>query len=88
MTHAERKRMATELDARVRALRLVGLDDMALFAAMADRLPDFRRFMDAGGFADRGINRLARRCPDLYHYARLLTVIAAGIRDGTIEVPP
>ena len=87
MNRAERKRTVAELNARVRALRLAGLDDMALFAAMADRMPTFKRFMDAGGFADGEINRLARRCPDLYYYACLLTAIADVISDGAIQAP-
>ena len=58
---------------------------MALFAAMADCMPTFKRFMDAGGFADGEINRLARRCPDLYYYACLLTAIADVISDGAIQ---
>ncbi len=38
MTAAKQGCLAQELDTRVRYLRLTGLDGMALFAAMADRL--------------------------------------------------
>jgi hypothetical protein len=41
--------------------------------------------MDAA--APGELDRLARRFPDLHHYAVLLTSIATAIRDGAIKVP-
>jgi len=85
MTEAKKGRLARELDTRVRYLRLTGLNDTALFLAMADRIDDFKALMDAAG--PGGMNSFAQRLPDLRHYAQLLTGIAAGIQDGIIKVP-
>ena len=85
MDEAEKQRIAKSLDKRVKALRLTGVDGVALFAAMSDRMPDLKRLMDA---ADPGeLDRLAGRFPAFGHYATLLTSIATGIRDGAIKVP-
>jgi hypothetical protein len=85
MTESKKQRMARELDTRVRYLRLTGLDDTALFAAVANRMDDFKALMDAAG--PSGMDSFAQRLPDLRHYAQLLTGIATGIQDGTIKVP-
>ena len=49
MTEAKKRRLARELDTRVRYLRLTGLDGIALFLAMADHMVDFRALIDAVG---------------------------------------
>lgn len=85
MTEAKKQRLAKELDTRVRYLRLTGLDGMSLFAAMSDRMPDFKVLMDAAG--SDGMDSFVQRLPDLRHYAALLTAVAAGIHDGAIKVP-
>ncbi len=85
MTTAKQQRLARELDTRVRYLRLTGLNDTAMFLAMADRMDDFRALMDAVG--PGGMDSFTQRLPDLRHYALLLSSIAAGIQDGTIKVP-
>ena len=85
MTSAKQGRLARELDTRVRYLRLTGLDGVALFAAMADRMTDFKALMDAAG--PGGMDAFAARLPDLRHYAAVLTGIARDIQDGTIKVP-
>ncbi len=83
MTAAKRQRLARELDTRVRYLRLTGLDDTALVAAMSDRAADFEALLDAAGLG--GMDSLAGRLPDLRHYAALLASVAAAVRDGTIR---
>lgn len=85
MTDAKKQRLAKELDTRVRYLRLTGLDGVALFAAMSDRMSDFKALMDAAG--PDGMDEFAQRLPDLRHYAALLTSIATSIRDSVIKVP-
>ena len=77
MTAAKQKQLARELDTRVRYLRLTGMDGMALFAAMSDRLPDFKALMDAAG--PSGMDGLAGRLPDLRRYAELVAGVAKGI---------
>ena len=85
VTTAKQQRLARELDTRVRHLRLTGLDGIALFIAMADRMADFRALMDAVGPSN--MDSFTQRLPDLRHYALLLSSIAAGIQDGTIKIP-
>jgi hypothetical protein len=65
MTAAKRQQLARELDTRVRYLRLTGLDDTALVAAMSDRAADFQALLDAAG--PGGMDNLAGRLPDLRH---------------------
>jgi len=84
MTAAKRQQLARLLDTRVRYLRLTGLDDTALVAAMSDRVTDFQALLDAG---PGGMDSLAGRLLDLRHYAALLTSVAAVVRDSTIRVP-
>ena len=81
MAESKKARMARELDGRVRCLRLLGLDDAALFFAMSDRMGDLKALMDAS--EPGGFDSFAQNLPDLCHYAALLTDIAAGIQDGT-----
>ncbi len=85
MTAAKRQQLARLLDTRVRYLRLTGLDDTALVAAMSDRVADFQALLDAAG--PGGMDSLAGRLPDLRHYAALLTSVAAVVRYDTIRVP-
>ncbi len=57
MTAAKRQQLARELDTRVCYLRLTGLGDTALVAAMSDRVADFQALLDAagpGGMDSRG----------------------------------
>ena len=85
MNDAEKTKLAAEIDARVKALRLASIDDVALFAAMSDHMPAFKKLTDAA--APGELDRLASRFPNLHHYAALLTSIATAIRDGAIKVP-
>ena len=85
MTMAKRRQLARELDTRVRYLRLTGLGDTALVAAMSVRMADFQALMDAAG--PDSLDGVAGRLPDLRHFAALLNPVAAAVRDGTIKVP-
>ena len=82
---ADRARTAEELDGHVQAFLLAGLDDVALFAAMSDHMPAFKRLLDAA--EPRELDALSRRFSAFGHYASVLTSIAAAIRDGAITVP-
>jgi hypothetical protein len=85
MNDTEKTQLAEEIDARVKALRQTGIDDVGLFVAMSDHMPTFKRLMDATSPGE--LDRLAARFPHLHDYAVLLTSIAGAIADGTIEVP-
>ena len=69
MTAAKRQQLARELDTRIRYLRLTGLDDTALVAAMSVRMADFQALTDAAG--PNGVDGLAGRLPDLRRPAHL-----------------
>ncbi len=85
MTQAKQRQLARELDTRVRPLRLTGLDGIALFAAMSNRMADFKALLDAAG--PDGMDSFVGRLRDLRCYAELLTDVARGIQNGTIKVP-
>ena len=86
MTAAKLRQLARELDTRARYLRLTGLDDAALVAAMADRMADLRTVLDAAG--PSGMDGLSQRLPDLRRLAALLPGIAAGGAQDGAESPP
>ena len=86
MTAAKRRQLARELDTRARYLRLTGLDDVALVAAMSDRMGDVQALLDAAG--PSGMDGLPQRLPDLRRFATLLTgMVAGGIQDGAEPLP-
>ncbi len=87
MTAAKQKQLARELDTRVRYLRLTGMDGMALFAAMSDRLADFKALLDAAG--PSGMDAFAGRLLDLRRYAELVAGMAKGIpsNNRSIKAP-
>ena len=85
MSKADKARTAKELDGHVQTFLLASLNDVALFAAMSDHMPAFKRLLDA---AEPGeLDALSRCFPAFGHYASVLTSIAAAIRDGAITVP-
>jgi hypothetical protein len=77
--------IAARIDARVQRLVRGGSDDLAVFMALADRMPDFKRVMDAAG--QDGMDELCRRLDGFYRYAKVLETVAAGIAAGEIPVP-
>jgi hypothetical protein len=81
----EQLQIAGLIDARVKAIAESGADDMAIFAAMADDMPAFKRLMDASTGDD--MDRLAARYAGFYRYAKILETVAAGIQSGKIVVP-
>ena len=86
MTAAKLRQLARELDTRARYLRLTGLDDAALVAAMSDRMADLHALLDAAG--PSGMDGLPQRLPDLRRLATLLTGMAAGGAQGGAEPLP
>ena len=86
MTAAKLRQFARELDTRARYLRLTGLDDAALVAAMADRMADIRTVLDAAG--PSGMDGLPQRLPDLRRLAALLTATTAGSAQDGADLPP
>jgi hypothetical protein len=80
---AEQLQVAERLDAEVRRLVPDGHDDIGVFAAMADRMPEFMRLLDAGL-----VNELysSGAFPGVLRYAKILGTLRHGIRDGRIRV--
>jgi len=86
VTAAKQRQLARELGTRVRYLRLTGLDDAALVAAMSDRMADIQALLDAAG--PSGMDALPQRLPDLRRLVALLTGMAAGGAQYGAEPPP
>jgi hypothetical protein len=82
---AEQRWIATKIDTRMQKLIRAGKDDMAIVAAMADHMPAFHQLLNAAQPGD--IDRLTRKFPGFYRYAKILESLAAGIRSGAIPVP-
>ena len=81
----EHVRIASVIDAKVK--RFIGgdSDDLAIFAAMTDHMPDFKRVMDESG--QGGMDVLCQRFAGFHHYAKILENVAAGIESGEIKGP-
>lgn len=83
---AEQRAIAELLDGKFNDLVRAGVgDDLMLMAHMAPEMPLFKRLMDLSG--EGGVSALCGAYPGLYRFAKLLEMIAAGIRSGDIEVP-
>ncbi len=85
MTKPEMLAIMSRLDARANALLLVGADDMGLFVGMADAMPEFKALLDSP--YKNEIDKESARFPGFYRYATVLSSIAEGIADGSIQVP-
>jgi hypothetical protein len=81
----EQRQIAARLDAQVQKLIQQGKDDITVFAAMADSMPDFKRLMDTSKHGE--LDELCHQFPSFYRYAQILETIAAGIQSGDIQVP-
>lgn len=83
---AEQLHKASLIDANMRELTRAGeRDEMALFAGMADFLPDFKCLMDT---ATPGmLDELGRRFDGFYVFSKILETIAADIKSGRLKVP-
>ena len=82
---AKQLEIASQIDVQVLKLERAGSDDMTIFVEMSDYMPGFKQLMDTAG--QRGLDDLCARFEGLYHYARILENIAAGIQSGEIKVP-
>jgi len=85
MTRAKMLAIMERLDERANALLLAGADDAGLFVGMADDMPDFKALLDSP-YKDQ-IETIAARFPGFYRFATVLSNIAQGIADGSIQVP-
>ena len=85
MTRAEMLAIMASLDRQASALLSSGATDTELFIGMADHMIDFKRLIDSP-YRDE-IEAMSKDLPGLYHYAALLSSIAQGIADGSVEVP-
>jgi hypothetical protein len=81
----ERRKIATVLDLRMRALIDAKCTDEEILVGMQDYMTGFRRLMDTSGHDE--LNRLLRQFPGLHRFAKLLETLAAKIQAGEIKVP-
>lgn len=85
MTETEILDIMARLDSRASALLLVGATDIDLLVEMYELMPDFKALLDSGNGDE--IERNAARFPGLYRYGVVLTNVAEGIADGSLQVP-
>lgn len=74
------------MDAPVQAMARPGVDDLTLFAGMADHLPALM----ANGRLDakpNGRDELCCRFPRFHRFGNILETLATGIATGEIQVP-
>ena len=81
----EQLQIATKIDAKVKELIRDGFNDMGILGQMFDFMPAFRRLMDTSKHGELDV--LCRRFDGLYHYAKILETVAAGLHSGKIKVP-
>lgn len=83
---AEQRAMAELLDARIEELEKAGAASITLLALMEPQMPMFHRLMESAD--ERFLSDLSQTHGALYRYAKMLEMIAEGIRSGDIKVPP
>ena len=81
----EHARIESVIDAKVRRLIGGNSNDLAIFVALTDHMPDFKRVMDESG--QGGMDVLCQRFAGFHHYAKILENVAAGIESGEINGP-
>jgi hypothetical protein len=81
----EHVKIAANIDTKVKRLISGDSDDLAIFAAMTDYMPDFKRVMDESG--QGGMDVLCQRFAGFHHYAKILENVAKGVESGEIKVP-
>jgi hypothetical protein len=81
----EQTRLALKIDAYVKSAEERGGGDEELLATMEAALADFGVLMKSTG--QRQMNLLAAQNTGFRRFATLLTKLAAGIRDGNMQVP-
>ena len=86
MTPEDQHALAGRLDARVLSLRMSCLDGMPLFKALSGCLPDLRALVAAAG--PEGMEAMARRFPNLGHFAALLASLPRDAPGVASDPPP
>ncbi len=82
----QRQVLAKRLNEKVNMLIRNGInDDLSLLAQMVPDMSLFKKLMDLSG--EDGMDDLVDKYDGLYHFAKLLERIAAGIQSGNIKVP-
>lgn len=85
MTRAEMLAIMRRLDDQANALLLAGADDVGLFVGMIGDMPSFKALLDSP--YQNEIETAGARFPGFNRYAAVLSDIASGIADGSIQVP-
>ena len=78
-------RLASTIDEHVKETTGTGGTDEELLLSMSDYMDTFKRVMDLSTKDE--MDTLCQRYDGFYHFAKLLEMLAAGIVDGSIEVP-
>jgi hypothetical protein len=76
--------LAARIDIEVKKLESEGLDDVGVFVGMGVHMPLFGELLHAG---EKTMDELCERYDGFFRFAKILEMIADGIRSGEIEVP-
>ena len=82
---AEQLQIASLIDKQVQELAGTGMEDILIFAEMADYMPGFKRVMDTSTRSE--MDALCEQYSGFCRYAKILERIAAGIQSSEIKVP-
>jgi hypothetical protein len=85
IVEAQQLQMAALIDAKMQRILREGHDEVSILGEMFDYMPGFKRLMDIS--EPDTMDELCRRFSGFFHYAKILEMVAAGIRSGAIKVP-
>jgi hypothetical protein len=79
-------RLATLINEHVEEIIGNGGDDEDLLVSMYDYMDTFKQLLDS--CTSQEMNELCQRYDGFYRFAKLLELLAEGIANGSIPVPP
>ena len=85
IVEAQQLQMAALIDAKMQRILREGHDEVSILGEMFDYMPGFKRLMDIS--EPDTMDELCRRFSRFFHYAKIIEMVAAGIRSGAIKVP-
>ena len=81
----EQRRIAASIDARMKQLNALRLQEAEILPAMAAHMEDFHRMLTSS--PSTAVDALCEEFAGFYRFAKLIESIAAGLASGKIEEP-
>lgn len=82
---AEHRKIAASIDARMKQLDVLQLQEAQILPAMAGHMEDFHSLLTSSTFIE--VDALCQEFTSFYRFAKIVESIAAGLASGKIEVP-